>query len=106
MAHPGQSELGDFLRSRRKKLTPNAVGLAAGRRHRTPGLRREEVAELAGIGVDRSVSPSVTTIDALARALRLTKVEHAHLRALTGGADRRSFVAEIVPRQSGVPLRA
>ncbi|MBA2400353.1 MAG: helix-turn-helix domain-containing protein, partial [Bradyrhizobium sp.] len=50
--NPRQSELGDFLRSRREKLTPKAVGLPAGRRRRTPGLRREEVAELAGIGVD------------------------------------------------------
>ena len=63
------------------------------------------MAELAGIGVDwyirleqgRSVSPSVTTVDALARALRLTKVEHAHLRALTGNADRRAFRRETVP---------
>src|SRR4051794_6594225 len=44
-----QGELGDFLRSRRQKLTPKAVGLPMGRRRRTPGLRREEVAELAGI---------------------------------------------------------
>ena len=47
-----RNELGDFLRSRRAKLTPAAVGLADKRRRRTPGLRREEVAELAGIGVD------------------------------------------------------
>jgi len=100
-----QSELGDFLRSRREKLSPRAVGLAAGRRRRTPGLRREEVAELAGIGVDwyirleqgRSVSPSVTTVDALARALKLGKAEHAHLRALTENGDRRPFVREAVP---------
>ena len=100
-----QSELGDFLRSRRQKLTPKQMGIAAGRRRRTPGLRREEVAELAGIGVDwyirleqgRSVSPSVTTIDALARALRLSKAEHAHLRALTRDGDRRPFAPEVVP---------
>lgn len=105
MAEDRRNELGDFLRSRREKLSPKAVGLGAGRRRRTPGLRREEVAELAGIGVDwyirleqgRSVSPSVTTVDALARALRLTKVEHAHLRALTGNTDRRAFVREVVP---------
>lgn len=105
MAKDRRNELGDFLRSRREKLNPKAVGLRPGRRRRTPGLRREEVAELAGIGVDwyvrleqgRSVSPSVTTVDALARALRLTKVEHAHLRALTGNADRRAFVRETVP---------
>ena len=86
-----QSELGDFLRSRRQKLTPKSVGLPVGRRRRTPGLRREEVAELAGIGVDwyvrleqgRSVSPSAGTIDALARALRLARAEHRHLTELT-----------------------
>src|SRR5438094_874277 len=90
MADPRRSEFGDFLRSRREKLSPKIVGLPAGRRRRTAGLRREEVAQLAGIGVDwyirleqgRTVSPSVTTIDALARALRLSKTEHAHLKAL------------------------
>lgn len=100
-----QGELGDFLRSRREKLSPKTVGLPSGRRRRTPGLRREEVAELAGIGVDwyirleqgRSVSPSAMTVDALARALKLSKTEHAHLRALTEGGDRRPFVAEVVP---------
>jgi transcriptional regulator with XRE-family HTH domain len=99
------SELGDFLRSRRQRLTPRLVGLSEGRRRRTPGLRREEVAELAGIGVDwyirleqgRSISPSRTTIDALARALRLNKTEHAHLRALTQPGERRVFTRETVP---------
>ncbi len=78
MADPRRIEFGDFLRSRREKLTPKTVGLPAGSRRRTAGLRREEVAQLAGIGVDwyirleqgRTVSPSVTTVDALARALR------------------------------------
>ena len=105
MATARQTELGDFLRSRRQKLTPKLNGAQAGRRRRTPGLRREEVAELAGIGVDwyirleqgRSVSPSATTIDALARALRLSKAEHAHLRALAKDGDRRPFAAETVP---------
>jgi transcriptional regulator with XRE-family HTH domain len=63
------------------------------------------VAELAGIGVDwyirleqgRSVRPSVTTIDALARALRLGKVEHTHLRTLAQGGDQRPFSRENVP---------
>ncbi len=102
---PSRSELGDFLRSRREKLSPAAVGLSGGRRRRTPGLRREEVAELAGIGVDwyirleqgRNVSPSVTTVDALAGALRLGKVEHAHLRALTRDTSGRVFAREVVP---------
>jgi len=105
MSDPRRAEFGNFLRSRREKLTPKAVGLPSGRRRRTAGLRREEVAELAGIGVDwyirleqgRTVNPSATTVDALARALRLNKTEHAHLRALARDADRRPFVREIVP---------
>jgi transcriptional regulator with XRE-family HTH domain len=105
VADPQHSELGDFLRSRREKLSPKAMGLASARRRRTPGLRREEVAELAGIGVDwyirleqgRTVSPSASTIDALARALRLSKAEHSHLRALTRNAGRRAFSPESVP---------
>src|SRR6267154_2713531 len=105
MADPRRSEFGDFLRSRRERLTPKSVGLAGGRRRRTAGLRREEVAELAGIGVDwyirleqgRAVNPSVTTVDALARALRLSKAEQVHLRALARDADRRTFALENVP---------
>jgi len=99
------NELGDFLRSRRNRLSPEAVGLPAGRRRRTPGLRREEVAQLAGIGTDwyirleqgRTVSPSAMTVDSLSRALRLNPVEEAHLRALTRNAERQPFVREIVP---------
>lgn len=105
MADTYRSELGDFLRSRRERLNPKTVGLPEGRRRRTSGLRREEVAELAGISVDwyirleqgRAVSPSATTIDALARALRLNKAEHAHLRALTQSGGRKVFSPEIVP---------
>ncbi|MGJ4893272.1 helix-turn-helix transcriptional regulator [Bradyrhizobium sp. HKCCYLRH3099] len=105
MTDPRHAELGNFLRSRREKLAPEALGLAAGRRRRTAGLRREEVAELAGIGVDwyirleqgRAVKPSSTTIDALARALRLTKAEHAHLKALVRETARKPFVREQVP---------
>ncbi len=105
MADRRRSELGDFLRSRRERLSPAAVGLPKGRRRRTAGLRREEVAELAGIGVDwyirleqgRSVTPSPTTLDSLARALRLSKAEHSHLRSLTRNGDRRAFARESVP---------
>jgi transcriptional regulator with XRE-family HTH domain len=100
-----RSELGDFLRSRREKLRPPDVGLTDGRRRRTAGLRREEVAELAGIGVDwyvrleqgRSVNPSISTINALARALKLSKVEHLHLKALTRSGERWAFQQETVP---------
>ena len=105
MAVAPQSEFGTFLRSRREKLSPVAAGLTSLRRRRTPGLRREEVAELAGIGVDwyvrleqgRTVSPSPTTIDALARALQLGKAEHAHLQALARNTDRAAFCRETVP---------
>jgi transcriptional regulator with XRE-family HTH domain len=98
-------QLGDFLRSRRERLTLEAVGLPVTGRRRTPGLRREEVAALAGIGIDwyirleqgRCVSPSLTTIDALARALRLSTVEHEHLRALTYHAESALFARETVP---------
>jgi transcriptional regulator with XRE-family HTH domain len=105
-ADPRHGELGHFLRARRERLTPEAVGLPRGSRRRTAGLRREEVAELAGISTDwyirleqgRSVSPSPTTVDALARALRLDGTEHAHLKALTRNADHASFAPETVPR--------
>jgi transcriptional regulator with XRE-family HTH domain len=94
-----------WLSARRGRLTPEGVGLPQRRRRRTPGLRREEVAELAGIGVDwyirleqgRPVTPSVSTIDALARALRLTEMEHQHLRALAGGGGHRPFQPETAP---------
>src|ERR1044072_596475 len=100
-----RNELGDFLRSRRERRPPRAAGVPAGRRRRTPGLRREEVAELAGIGVDwyirleqgRSVRPSVTPVGALARALRLNRAEPAHLRTLARNAARHPFVRETVP---------
>lgn len=105
LSDTSRAELGNFLRARRERLDPLALGIAGGRRRRTPGLRREEVAELAGIGVDwyirleqgRDVSPSSTTVDALARALRLGPAEHAHLRALAQAAQRHAFVPESVP---------
>ncbi|AGZ41079.1 hypothetical protein AFR_13965 [Actinoplanes friuliensis DSM 7358] len=97
--------MGEFLRSRRERLTPADVGLPDRARRRTPGLRREEVADLAGIGVDwyirleqgRAVSASAATLDALARALRLDPTERAHLQELAGGNHRPPFVREKVP---------
>ena len=105
MSDQSRGAFGDFLRSRRERLSPKAAGLSDRERRRTPGLRRQEVAELAGIGVDwyirleqgRAVSPSLATLDALARALRLNAVEHAHLRALARTADRTAFARETVP---------
>lgn len=99
------NELGDFLHARRTRLRPDVAKSVHGRRRRTPGLRREEVAERAGISTDwyvrleqgRSVSPSEVTIEALARALELDAQEHAHLRTLAGHAPARSFERETVP---------
>lgn len=76
-----------FLRSRRERTTPDDVGLAGGPRRRTPGLRREEIAGLAGVSVDyyvrleqgRDVRPSRAVLEALARALRLDPAERSHL---------------------------
>jgi transcriptional regulator with XRE-family HTH domain len=105
MSEPVNRGLGDFLRSRRERLAPDSVGLPTRRRRRTPGLRREEVAELAGIGIDwyvrleqgRAVSPSATTVDALAHALRLDDTEAYHLRALARRPAPAAFARERVP---------
>jgi transcriptional regulator with XRE-family HTH domain len=86
-----RDELSAFLRSRRARLSPADVGLAdEGARRRTPGLRREELAALAGVGVSwytwleqgRDIHPSPDVLDALARALRLDAAERATLFAL------------------------
>jgi transcriptional regulator with XRE-family HTH domain len=81
---------GEFLRSRRERLTPSDVGLPNGFRRRTPGLRREEVALLAGVGTTwytwleqgRDVRPSAEVLAALADALRLDAAERRHLYIL------------------------
>jgi transcriptional regulator with XRE-family HTH domain len=88
------NELGVFLRSRRDTLAPAEVGLAAGARRRAPGLRRTELATLAGISVEyltrleqgRDRHPSVQVLGALADALRLSTDERIHLRRLAKAA--------------------
>ncbi|MGO1910491.1 MAG: helix-turn-helix domain-containing protein [Corynebacterium sp.] len=90
-----RNEVGDFLRSRRDKVTPEQVGIIGGGRRRVPGLRREEVAMLGGISVDyyakmergdlRGVSPEI--LDSVARALRLDDAENDHLHDLARAAD-------------------
>jgi transcriptional regulator with XRE-family HTH domain len=85
-----RAELAAFLRSRRALITPDAAGLAPGLRRRTPGLRREEVAQLAGVGVTwytwleqgRPINASPQVLDAVASVLRLDRSEHAHLYRL------------------------
>ncbi|WP_245716947.1 helix-turn-helix transcriptional regulator [Nocardia mikamii] len=107
-AHRRREQLREFLRGRRERLTPAEVGLAPGGRRRTPGLRREEVAQLAGVGVSwytwleqgRDITVSADVLDAVARALRLTEWELAHLYVLAGlnppraVADRDARVTE------------
>ncbi len=93
--HRRRVELADFLRRRRAALKPEDVGLPAGGRRRTPGLRREEVAALAGVGTTwytwleqgRDVRASLDVLEALARALRLTPAERTHLVLLGRGEE-------------------
>jgi hypothetical protein len=85
-------ELAGFLRSRRERIRPERVGLPPSRRRRTPGLRREEVAQLAGVGVTwytwleqaRDINASPQVLDAIARTLQFDAHEYAHLFTLAG----------------------
>ena len=87
-----RAQLAEFLRHRREALHPEDVGLSRGPRRRTPGLRREEVAQLAGISTDylnrleqaRGPQPSPQVLGALARGLRLGVDERDHLFRLAG----------------------
>ncbi|WP_037066309.1 helix-turn-helix transcriptional regulator [Pseudonocardia acaciae] len=93
MSDDATRELAAFLRTRRERLAPDDFALrTSGRPRRTPGLRREEVAELAGVSVDyvvrleqgRGLRPSPEVLEALARALRLTDDECSYLFDLAG----------------------
>jgi transcriptional regulator with XRE-family HTH domain len=87
-----KAELAAFLRSRRERLTPAEVGLPGGRRRRTPGLRREEVAQLAYISTEyytrleqaRAPHPSSEVLAGLSRALRMNDAERNYLHHLAG----------------------
>ncbi|MCZ4124116.1 helix-turn-helix transcriptional regulator [Streptomyces sp. H39-S7] len=87
-----RTELAAFLRSRRARITPADVGMPPGLRRRTPGLRREEVAQLAGVGVTwytwleqgRPINASVQVLDAVGRVLQLDVTEREHLYRLAG----------------------
>src|SRR5580700_7387763 len=88
-------ELGEFIRSHRERLAPAAIGLAVGSRRRTPGLRREEVAQICGLSATwytwieqgRDVSVSPTALARLAGALQLGRAERAYLFELAGRHD-------------------
>jgi transcriptional regulator with XRE-family HTH domain len=87
-----RDQFAEFIRTRRERIRPADVGLPTGQRRRTPGLRREEVAALAAISVDyytrleqsRGPQPSRQVLTGLARALRLSADERAHLFQLAG----------------------
>jgi transcriptional regulator with XRE-family HTH domain len=93
----GGSEIGRFLRAHRARVTPEQAGLPVGTGvRRTPGLRREELATLAGVSIDyytrlergKETNPSPAVVDALALALRLDPQESRHLRELVACAAR------------------
>jgi transcriptional regulator with XRE-family HTH domain len=94
-----RAELGDFLKTRRARLSPEDVGLPAGPRRRTPGLRREEVALLAGVGVSwytwleqgRPINASAQVLDAVAATLRLDGAERWHLYRLAEAMPIRAW---------------
>lgn len=100
-------ELAGYLRAWRDRLAPADAGLPSGGLRRAPGLRREEVARLAGLSVDylarleqgRARNPSASVLGPLARALRLSDEERAHLFLLAGHADpsSRRFCRHLTP---------
>ncbi|MBF9069876.1 helix-turn-helix transcriptional regulator [Streptacidiphilus fuscans] len=106
------SELGRFLRARRTQVTPAEVGLTPGAGvRRTPGLRREEVAALAGVSIDyytrlergRETRPSLAVVDALGRALKLDADERDHLQDLVVRAARHAPQPPTAPSRTVSP---
>ncbi|MEZ0110798.1 transcriptional regulator with XRE-family HTH domain [Catenulispora sp. EB89] len=115
------AELGGFLKSRRDRIRPREVGLPTGPRRRVPGLRRDEVAQLAGASVDYYIElerggaqPSEQMLAALARALRLNRDERDHLYHLAGrpvppvggaAAHVSPGMMDLMDRLAGTPAR-
>ena len=112
-----REELAEFLRHLRERTTPESVGLETDPAHptsrrRTPGLRREEVSQLAGVGLSwytwleqgREITPSPSVLDALARVFALSGAEHAHLFHLA--AVPRPGDAEPYPTEAPPALAA
>jgi transcriptional regulator with XRE-family HTH domain len=101
----GSTELGDFLRARREALQPSDVGLVDNGRRRTPGLRREEVATLAGVSIDyltrleqgRDTNPSASVLHALAGALQLGEDERRHMGRLAVLGHSRELCPSAAP---------
>jgi transcriptional regulator with XRE-family HTH domain len=101
----GNGRLAEFLKSHRTRLRPQEAGISSIRRRRTSGLRREEVAERAGISSEwyvkleqgRAISPSSETLHGLGRALMLTEAEQQHLCRLAQSPRRPDWTLEAVP---------
>src|SRR5258708_22570791 len=100
-----RKQLSEFLRSRRARITPADVGMPSSGRRRTPGLRREEVAQLSGVGVDwytwleqgRSINPSEQVLTSIARILELNDTETRYLFTLANGGNARPRVESVNP---------
>lgn len=117
-----RTELAAFLRARRERISPEDVGLPAGARRRTAGLRREELAQLAGVGVTwytwleqgRPINASVQVLDAIARTLRLDPIERGHLfrladvpgAAITAECEETPLPPEVQRILDAIPLPA
>jgi transcriptional regulator with XRE-family HTH domain len=103
-----RQDLADFLRTRRMRLSPEQVGLIGGGRRRTPGLRREEVAQLANVGVSwytlleqgHDIHPSSEVLQGIADALQLTPAERHHLFLL---ADQQPLVETLATDEQVSP---
>jgi transcriptional regulator with XRE-family HTH domain len=111
--HRRRPELAAFLRTRRARVTPADVGMPPGLRRRTPGLRREEVAQLSGVGVTwytwleqgRPINASAQVLDAVARTLRLDAPEREHLYRLAQvpfAPDRERLTRTVGPEVQGI----
>ena len=105
-AETRRAELGRFLKASRSRVSPDEVGLPPGPRRRTPGLRREEVALLAGVGITwytwleqgQPINASTQVLDAVARTLRLDPPGRWHLYRLAEATPVRSWtVSDVVP---------
>lgn len=102
-----RTELAAFLRACRSRISPEAVGMPPGPRRRTPGLRREEVAQLAGVGITwytwleqgRRINASEQVIESIARSLKLDAAERAHLFQLAEVRPSRSDPGSCLPEE-------
>ncbi|MDO3408909.1 helix-turn-helix transcriptional regulator [Saccharibacillus sp. CPCC 101409] len=112
-ANPRLQALSAFLKTQRAKISPESVGFPAGTRRRTPGLRREEVAQLAGVSTTwytwleqgRSIQASPSVLDCVASALRMNADERKYLYSLTLEGGSAAYTPESEPLRIGPSLQ-